>query len=346
MLGVAAACTSEPQSAPQGGLARFEHQVMGTVIEAVLPQSDQPDRDATAARSAFAAFDDVDREMSEWRDDSPLSAINRAAGGAPLPAPPALREILRRAREISERSDGAFDVTWAALAGVWSFQALSPSLPSAAELERARSLVDYRLVEIDEPAGTVRLARPGMKIGLGGIAKGNALARAGAALRAAGVHAFLLSAGGQVLAGERDPTIGPWRVGIRDPRGPRDDFFAAIELDSTSVSTSGDYERFFLLDGKRYHHILDPRTGTPARGLRSATIVAQEPVLADALSTAVMVLGREGGRALVATFPGVEALVVDERGEVEATRGLEARLRIAHAPREAGSSAAVQPIAP
>lgn len=338
LIGLPRPCTASPRATPdtevRRGLSRFEHEVMGTVIEVLFPRAGEPGRGEDAAREVFKVFDEVNRQMSEWNEASPVSAINRGAGGVPVNAPAELRAILGRAREVSERSGGAFDVTWATLAGLWDFQAISPHRPSAAEIERATSLVDYRMVEVDEAAGTVRLARPGMKIGLGGIAKGYALARAAAVLRSRAVRSFLLSAGGQVLAEGGEAEAGPWRVGIRDPRGTRHDFFAVIELDRGSVSTSGDYERYFHLDGERYHHILDPRTGTPSRGLRAATVVAPDPVLADALSTAVMVLGRERGLNLAATFPDVEALVVDEHGGVQATPGLDRRLRIVHSPRE------------
>jgi thiamine biosynthesis lipoprotein len=143
---------------------------------------------------------------------------------------------------------------------------------------------------------------------------------------------FLVQAGGQVLVhGQKQGR--PWRVGIRDPRGAPDDYFATLEVENASVSTSGDYESFFILDGKRYHHIIDPRTGWPAEGTRSVTVIAADPTLADALSTAVFVLGPEVGMDVVEGFSGVEVVIVDAAGEVTMTEGIRERLTVHHPPR-------------
>ena len=169
-----------------------------------------------------------------------------------------------------------------------------------------------------------------MRIGVGGIAKGHALDLAVAELRRSGADSFTLTAGGQVYAaGTKEGR--PWRIGVRDPRSAPEDFFAILEVSDLSVSTSGDYERFFEQDGVRYHHILDPRTGWPAKGLRSATVVSADAALADALSTAVMVLGKEEGLALIDRVPSAQALVVDHAGGVHRTRGLTG-LTIVHPP--------------
>jgi thiamine biosynthesis lipoprotein len=218
---------------------------------------------------------------------------------------------------------------------LWDFRAPEPAVPPAAEIDRRARLVGYRRVELDEAAGTVRLPEPGMMIGLGGIAKGYALAEAAEVLRGRGLEDFLLVSGGQVYAAGRRSGVGedrPWRVGVRDPRGGPEDFFALLELADASASTSGDYERYFVADGVRYHHILDPRTGRPARGLRSATVVSADAVLADALSTGIFVMGPEAGLALAARLPGVEAVLVDGDGGVLVTSGLEDRLEVLHPP--------------
>ncbi len=299
--------------------------IMATSIDVQLPADH-----AEHAELVFAAFRDVEARMNEWQADSPLAVLNRA-GAAPVVMPADLRHLIRRGIELGEATGGAFDITWAALWGLWSFFDAEPKLPDAADVVRQAAHVDYRRVELDDEAGTVRLADPEMRMGLGGIAKGYALDQAAAALREAGVDAFSLSAGGQVYAAGRKGDR-PWRVGIRDPRGEPDDWFAVVEVTDQSVSTSGDYERFVMIDGVRFHHILDPRTGTPAQGLRSATVIADEGLLADALSTAVMVLGRDEGLALAARLPGVEALVVDDQGAVAMTEGMRERLELRHMP--------------
>ena len=302
---------------------------MATWVSASLPEASQGE-----AASVFAVFAQVEQELNEWKPGTPLATVNAAAGGEPVAVPPALLDALERGLELGRLTDGAFDVTWAALWGLWDFKAETASRPDGAEIDRRRALVDFRRVSVDREHSTVSLPAKGMKIGLGGIAKGWALDRAAAGLRERGVRDFLLSAGGQVYAGGSKAGA-PWRVGIRDPRGAADDYFAVLSAQDGSVSTSGDYERCFVLDGVLYHHILDPRTGQPARGLRSATVVAKDATAADALSTAVMILGRERGFEVIESLPGVEALVVDDEGAWATTSGLRGAVDLVHAPAEA-----------
>lgn len=307
---------------------------MGTLIQVTVPAGGAL-RPEEAAEIVFEVFREVDALASEWKEGSPLTAVNRAAGGQAVAVPAELLTLVQRSLELGALTDGAFDITWAALWGVWDFKAEAPSLPDPALLAERLALVDYRLVEVHAEAGTLRLPRAGMLIGMGGVAKGYALDKAGAALREAGVDSFHISAGGQILAGglahHRGEAPRPWRVGIRDPRGAPDDFFASVEATDVSVSTSGDYERYFMLDGVRYHHIIDLRTGQPSRRARSATVIAQDATLADAWSTALMVLGPEG-LARLADAEGVEAVVVDDQGGVHRSAGLSPALLVRHPP--------------
>ncbi len=302
---------------------------MSTRLDLMVPTGEGVQGASDAVK---AAFDQVAARANEWRETSPLSAVNAAAGGQPVAVPPDLRSLLKRGLHWGRKTDGAFDVTWAALWGVWDFKASEPKPPPADEIARRLALIDWQAVQIDDKAGTVRLKNAGMKLGLGGIAKGWALDRSAEALKALGAQSFMMSAGGQVrVAGGRSGR--PWRVGIRDPRGPAWDYFAVIELTDGNVSTSGDYERFFEYQGVRYHHILDPRTGQPARGLRSATVIAATGTDADALSTALMAMGREKAMALVTADPALEAVLVDSQGTVHASPGMGDRLRILHPPK-------------
>lgn len=330
-----------PRPEAASSYSSFEAEVMATTVRATVPTGPEA---RGHAEVVFDVFRGVDERMSEWKEGSPLTAVNRSAGGEPVPVPEDLFSLLERGVEIGELTDGAFDVTWAALWGLWDFRAAEPRVPTDEEIAARVERVDFRKLELEEADGahppTVRLPEEGMALGLGGIAKGHALERAGRALRERGVESFLLVAGGQVLAagGKRgEGGAGPWRVGIRDPRGTPDDLFALLALRDGSLSTSGDYERFFVVDGVRYHHVLDPRTGRPARGVRSATVVCDDPVLADALSTALMVLGVEPSLALVGGMDGVEAVLVDGEGGLHVTPGLRDRLRLTGDP---GSSAA------
>ncbi len=318
----------ELAAAPPARWQRLTTSVMATKFEIILPG----DASATAAaREVFELFEDLDARMSEWKPSSPLSAVNRAAGGAAVAVPADLRALLRRCVEIGKMTGGAFDVTWAALWGLWDFKATPPRVPTAAEVRRRAALVDYRQIEIDDRAGTVRLPRAGMMIGFGGIAKGWALDRAAEVLRRHGVIHAMLQSGGQVLAlGTQDGK--PWRVGLRDPRGGPNEFFATLSVRDESVATSGDYENFFESGGMRYHHILDPRTGWPTRGVRAVVVLSADATLADALGKAPMVLGVQRGLAL-ARRAKVEVLLVDDRGRVHMTEGMRKRVQFLRAPR-------------
>jgi len=310
------------------GFESFEGEAMATRWRIVLP-----DRPGSAAHAAacFELYRQLDQDLSEWKQGSPLSAVNRAAGVEPVEVPQDLFDLTARAMQIGAATDGAFDISWAALWGLWDFRAVPPRLPDAAAIAERRRLVDFTRIQLDHTRRTIYLPVAGMKVGLGGIGKGYALARAAAWLEARGERDFLLLGGGQVLARghHRDR---PWRIGIRDPRGAPEDWFARLELDDESLSTSADDESYFEIDGVRYHHILDPRTGWPARGLRSATVLHRDPVLADALSTALMVLGEKRGLEVVAELGG-EAVLVDDAGRMATTPGLGARLHLLHPPR-------------
>lgn len=312
---------------PASSFVSRTQEIMATPIT-VEARADQIDQ---AAAIVFGVFAEVDARMSEWKDTSPLSAVNHNAGVQPVPVPDDLRALLHRSVQIAELTDGAFDPTWAALWGLWDFKAEQPAPPEEAAIRARTALVDYRLLQIDDDAGTAYLPKQGMLVGLGGIAKGYALDRANTALHEAGISDFLISGGGQILACGAHADR-PWRVGIRDPRGPGDDFFARLTLQDESVSTSGDYERFFVYQGVRYHHVLDPRTGQPARGVRSATVISADATLADALSTALMIVGVERGMAIVESLPGVEAVMVDDAGGVTLSSGARTRVELMHKP--------------
>jgi thiamine biosynthesis lipoprotein len=219
---------------------------------------------------------------------------------------------------------------------VWKFDAQDQdnSIPDEAMVRARLPLVDYRRIELDEGAGTVFLARKGMRIHLGGIGKGYAVERAAGILRQAGLRNFMIQAGGDLyVAGLKDGK--PWRLGINDPRGAAGRIFAAIDLTDGTFSTSGDYARFFVKNGVRYHHLLDPATGMPARGCRSVTIVADNPMHADGLSTGAFILGPADGMALIERLPHVEGVIVTAANEVMVSSGLKDRLVMLGQPTDA-----------
>jgi thiamine biosynthesis lipoprotein len=266
-------------------------------------------------------FHDVDALMSEWKSESPLSNVNTAAGDHPVLVPTDVFDAVRRALDIAELTDGAFDPTWAALWSLWNFE--TPSLPTEEEVSSRLSLVNWEQVQLEDQS--IFLPEKGMVLGLGGIAKGIALDRANGALHNRGVKNYMIVVGGQVLVSGTNDGV-PWRIGIRKPGGSTTDYIVILNVTDTCVSTSGDYEKYFEVDGIRYHHIIDPRTGFPARGTRSVTVITPDATLADALSTAMFVMGPDQAIQLVDNLRDVEALIIDSTGQIHYSSEISSRL--------------------
>lgn len=307
------------------------HATMGADVRVTVWTADEPAAEIAIA-AVFAEFDRLDALLSVWKPGSDVIRINAAAGRRPVPVSRETRDVLRLAHEMSEWTAGKFDVTFGALADVWKFDHDQDNrVPTPAEIAARLPLVDYRAVVIDEPAGTVFVSRPGMRVHLGGIGKGYAVDRAVALLRARGLGDFMVQAGGDLfVAGQ--PGDGPWRLGINDPRAAPNEPFATIELRDRTFSTSGDYERFFIQNGTRYHHILDPATGEPARASVSVTIVAETATLAEGLTKGVFILGPEAGMALVERLPNVDAVIVTATNQVLISTGLQGKVNVLHPP--------------
>jgi FAD:protein FMN transferase len=307
---------------------------MGSSVE--LSAWTANEAEAVAAfEGAFAEFDRLDRVLSVWKGDSDVVRVNAAAGRGPVEVSRDTLVVLRQAIQASEWTDGKFDVTFGALADAWKFDHdQDDRIPTRGDISARLPLVDYRAIVLDESAGTVFLTRPGVRIHLGGVGKGYAVDRAAAILRARGITDFMVQSGGDLYVGGHKENL-PWRLGVRDPRGPADKVFATLELSDASFSTAGDYERFFMQDGVRYHHILDPDVGQPARGARSVTIVAPTAIVADVLDTGVFILGPEAGMALIERLPDVEGVIVTSKNEVMVSSGLQSRLRLLAQPTDA-----------
>lgn len=285
-------------------------------------------RNQAAAQSAFDAvfreFDRLDALMSVWRADSDVIRVNAAAGERAVPVDRDVREILRVAQQVSEWTGGRFDVTFGPLADLWKFdQDQDDIVPTADAIRRRLPLIDYRQIQIDERAGTVFLKRKGMRIHLGGIGKGYAVDHAVKIFRDRGLRDFMVQAGGDMYAGGRRGDR-PWKLGIADPRGDHKPF-ATVELTDATFSTSGDYERFFIKNGVRYHHILDLSVGQPARLCRSVTLVTDRAVIADALAKGVFIFGPTAGMALIERIPGVAGVIVSATNEVLVSAALKDR---------------------
>jgi thiamine biosynthesis lipoprotein len=297
--------------------------LMGTVVEVT---AEGPDEAAlrTVLGAAYREMARLSDMMNHFDPASVVSAINAAAGSRAVPVPPELAAVLAMAQRLSARSGGAFDVTVGGLAG-WRFRPGTERLPPRDEIAAQLAKVDYRKLVLDERAGTAFLAERGMRIDLGGIAKLYILDAGMRVLERHGIARAMVNGGGdvQVVAPARARA---WRIGVRDPRAP-DRLFGVAELGRGFVASSGDYERSFVRDGKRYHHILDPRTGFPSEGPRGVTLIGEELAAVNGLSVAIMVLGKDAGIRLLAATPGVDALIVDRDGAVWMSDGFRARLK-------------------
>jgi len=328
-------CVRSAPSSPPARLIERTHQTMGTELKVSVWTADEARADVAVA-AVFAEFDRLDALMSVWKDGSDMSRLNASAGGRAVPVSAETREVLRIAHQISEQTGGTFDVTFAALSGLWKFdyQDKDGTVPDRREIRKRLPLVNYRDLVVDEGAGTALLKRKGMRVNLGGIGKGYAVDRGVDILRRSGLRDFMIQAGGDMyVAGKRGDRA--WRLGIRDPRGPADRIFAALDLTDGTFSTSGDYERFFIKDGRRYHHIIDLRVGEPATLCRSVTLVTERAVTADALAKGVFILGPDEGMALIERTPGVSGVIVSAKNEVSISSGLRGRITVLAPPTDA-----------
>jgi thiamine biosynthesis lipoprotein len=320
LVGIALAVRYFPQSvtSESAEVVKSDLEVMGTLwtIQVVAETDLDVARAELAIEQAFQELHRIDALMSDWKDDSPLSAINLAAGKDPTLVPAELVAIISRGIRYGEMTTGAFDITWKAMDHLWHFNDAF-EVPSQSTVADALQFVDFRKISITDQ----HVSLPeGFAIGLGGIAKGYAIDKAGAIVEESGFRNFLVNGGGDILARGTRGTR-PWSIGIRHPRGAPDELLAKVLLSDASVVTSGDYERFRIVDGVRYHHIVDPRTGYPGSKCQAVTVVAETAEEADVLATAVFVLGHEKGLPLAASFPGVEAFVIDADGRFWMTDG-------------------------
>jgi len=291
--------------------------LMGTRVSVEF-WHDDPEVAADLIAQVLDEYRRIDRLMSTYRPDSEISHINDVAADAPVTVGVELFSLIAKSLDLSAASHGAFDISYESVGYLYDFRA--GLHPDAAAIAARIDAVDYRQIELDRTARSVHFGRPGMRINLGGIAKGYAVEQGARILRAAGIESALLNAGGDTrVIGDRHGQ--PWIVGIRHPR-LEDEFATRLPLIDEAISTSGDYERFFEEDGHRYHHIINPRTGEPTETVLSASVIGPDATLTDGLSTTVFVLGAQAGIALIEAYPGYEAIVVEPTGRLVYSSGL------------------------
>ncbi len=313
----------------------FQDTAMGTNVHFIAYTNDRVDtaRIQSAMGQALTEMRRLENVLSEWKDDSEVGKIN-ANPEQWVSVGPETFAVISRALEEGKLSKGAFDITFQAMSNLWKFGSAAdaePKVPSKAEIEQRRKLVDYRTVELDSEARAVRIPKD-HKIGLGGIAKGYIVDRAAEVLRKAGISAFLVQAGGDLYGAGKKPDGSPWISGIQDPRAAQGVFFATIELTDHAFSTAGDYARSYVIGKRRYHHIIDPHTGYPATASRSVTVWADDATTADAIDDAVFILGPEQGLKLAEATPGVGVVIVDKNNKVWVSPRLEGKVHVTRQP--------------
>ncbi len=299
---------------------------MGTLVEITVLGGDKERFDKAIGR-AFRKIHELENLFSSYEPPSDVSRISGGAGQGPVTVSADVVQVALKAKEVAKLTDGAFDPTIGSLAGLWGYSGEKGIVPTLEELKKVLPHVNYKKILIDKEASTVELADPGVAFNLGGIAKGYIIGQAVEVLKKYGITRAIIKAGGDMftfnVSGKKKR---PFKIGIRDPRGAETDIIGEVYLTNGAVATSGDYERFFMVDGKRYHHILNPKTGMPAMKTRSATVVTIDPTLADALSTGVFVLGPAKGMALIERLEGVEGVIVSANGKITTSSGFKGKI--------------------
>ncbi|MBI5681578.1 MAG: FAD:protein FMN transferase [Deltaproteobacteria bacterium] len=305
---------------------KYTQLLMGTIVEITLV-GNNIELMNNAKDSAFKEIQRLESLMSHYQDASEVSRTNREAGREQVKVSQEVIEVIASAKKVSEMTDGAFDITMGVLGKAWHFtndDKGEPLPPAKKDIEHLLPLIDYRQIIIDKESKTVKLNKQGMQINLGGIAKGYIVAKAVDEIKKKGIKKGVVHAGGDMFVFQ-DNEDTPWKIGIRHPRN-KDAILGTITISNGAVATSGDYERFFVKDGIRYHHIMNPKTGFPVSWTQSVTIVAKDAVMADALSTAVFVMGTEKGMDLIERLPDIEGLIVDADGRIKVSSGLKEKI--------------------
>ena len=268
-----------------------------------------------AIGAGFEEIDRIEKLISSWDPTSQTSEINRQAGISPVKVDKELLELIYRSLKVSRLTNGAFDVSYASMDHIWKFDGSLKEMPTREEIVQSVQFVNYENVEVDLNNQTVFLKEKGMKIGFGGIGKGYAANRAKEVILKLGFENGIVNAGGDLTAWGKDEHGEFWGIAIADP-SQENKVAAWLNIENTAVVTSGDYERYVEFEGRRYSHIIDPKTGYPTTGIKSVTIICPNAELADAMATAIFVLGTDDGLELINQMDGLECLIITDVNEL------------------------------
>ncbi len=308
------------------GLYKETRTSMYTVVE-ITVSSDSQQKAKTAIDKAFGELERLAKLLNFYSEDSEISAINRHAGDKPVRVSPETIEIIEKALFVSENTEGAFDITVGPLVRLWDFQ--KKIIPDGTTVKEKLKLVGYKHIIIDKGASTVFLKTKGIQIDLGGIIKGYAADKAVGVMKKQGINSGIVAVAGDIKTFGIRPDGGLWKVGIQNPRQKtdKDEIMATVGLSDMAISTSGDYQKFFIKDGKKYHHLLNPKTGYPANECRSVTVITKDAAFTDAFATGIFILGPQKGMDALKRL-GFDGVIVDKDGKIHVTEGIKDKITI------------------
>ena len=264
----------------------------------------------------------IEKLFTTFDESSQTNLINRNAGIAPVKVDREMYDLIERSKKISALTQGAFDITYGSIdKRLWNFDKTMTSLPDPQTAKQLVRLINYRNVILDEKNCSVFLKEKGMRIGFGGIGKGYAAEKAKSLLQQKGVKSGIINAAGDLTAWGYQPNGKPWTIGIADPDTKRQ-AFSFLEITNTSIATSGNYEKFVFIDGKKYSHTIDPKTGLPVRGIKSVTIICPNAEIADAMATPVMIMGIKTGLDMLNQIKGIAGIVIDDNDKIYTTKNI------------------------
>ena len=307
-------------------LVKRSQMLMGTVVFVTAVAPDE----STAQQAAKAGLNEIRRLeelLSTWIPTSELSKVNAAAGQEPVQVSQETFEVLERSLDMAKLTNGGFNIAVGPAVKAWDASG-EGQVPPLEILEALRPQIDVAQIQLDKMQRTVWLRRQGMQIDVGGIGKGYAADLAARVMQTSGATAGVVALSGDIKTFGRMPDQQKFVFGIQHPRQEQGVVLGRIELENEAVSTAGDYQRYFMKDGIRYHHILDPGTLQPARGCQSVTVVAKEGVIADGLDTGIFVMGPDKGMTLIESLPDVEGVIVNAEGQILISSGLQSRFQI------------------
>lgn len=298
--------------------------LMGNRFELTVVSPDEKDA-SEKIDGAIAEISRIERLLTTYSEESQTARVNRNAGIAPVKVDREMFELIGRSKRISAVTQGAFDITYGSVdKKLWNFDKEMIALPEAATAREAVHLINYKNVLLDEEACTVFLKEKGMRIGFGGIGKGYAAEMAKLWLQKRGVESGIVNAAGDLTAWGRQPNGEEWTIGIADPNAARTPF-SYLSVSDTAIATSGNYEKYVMIGGKRYSHTIDPKTGLPITGIKSVTIICPNAEIADAMATPVMIMGVEAGLDMVNQVKGLACIIIDDHDKIYTSKNIHLR---------------------